>query len=64
MKNIFFYITLIIIYLLLLIFFLIKIFYLYMNIIRNTKSKFINKVSEVHVELMVSNFIQLTVAIY
>lgn len=40
-------------------FFFIKIFYLYMNIIRNTKSKFINKILKIHIKLMISNFIQL-----
>lgn len=35
-----------------------------MNIIRNIKFKFINKILKVHVELMISNFIQLTVSRY
>lgn len=35
-----------------------------MNIIRNIKFKFINKVLKVYVELMISNFIQLTVSRY
>lgn len=30
-----------------------------MNIIRNTKSKFINKILKINIKLMISNFIQL-----